>query len=143
MYLEELLRIHGAGKKNDTTVHVVAGDLLVGCHGAGGPADPSPRLAELAQRGRGTFASICGDWSSIYSELAGAIFGPRERYILENVPVVSSLEVRLDGVLTPAVDASGQPQWSYELASNEIVFSPFFAPDSGVEVEISYLTNCN
>jgi hypothetical protein len=89
------------------------------------------RYAELTSRVGGLRIPICGDWSAIVSDLASGSVVKLDRFALSRRPLEDTIEVRVDGNV-----ATG---WTYDDATNEVVFEVEAAvPEAGAEVSITY-----
>jgi hypothetical protein len=124
--LVELLQSFEA-EPEDLIIHGIGGDYPSGC----GDAAPYTGMYEAAVATGGEFLSICADWESQMPHLAGSVVRDPTRFPLSAEPLPDSIEVSVDGVLSGA--------WSYEEASNELVFDAASSPSDGQVVEASYL----
>ncbi|SEU33703.1 choice-of-anchor D domain-containing protein [Stigmatella erecta] len=92
------------------------------------------RYSEAAQRTGGEVVSVCApDYAPLLRNVANKAFSPQDRFPLSVLPEVGSVVVRINGV--PATSG-----WTYDSASNAVVFSPGPAP--GAKVEVSYRRAC-
>ncbi len=66
----------------------------------------------------------------------------RSDFSLTSRPVVSTIEVMVDGSNVPAVLTSGTINWRYDFASNAVQFSAFAAPQPGAQILVRYTTDC-
>ena len=118
---------------DDLAVHAIAGDVPAGCVGHGGGAFPSPNVDEAAEATDGVYLSICADdWTKSAPTLVDAFMGGRQTFVLEGHPAPGSIEVHIDG-------AQVFDGWSYDEASNEIVFDATSYPAVGAELRVDYL----
>jgi hypothetical protein len=100
------------------------------CSTAGGVGT---RYAEAATRTGGEVVSVCApDYAPLMRNVANKAFSPQDRFPLSEPPIPGSVAVRVNGAPTTG--------WSYDGASNSVVFSP--SPASGAKVEISYRRAC-
>jgi hypothetical protein len=100
------------------------------CSTAGGVGT---RYAEAATRTGGEVVSVCApDYAPLMRNVANKAFSPQDRFPLSEPPIPGSVAVQVNGA-----PATG---WSYDGASNSVVFSPGPAP--GAKVEISYRRAC-
>ncbi|ADO72964.1 choice-of-anchor D domain-containing protein [Stigmatella aurantiaca] len=101
------------------------------CATAGGTGT---RYAEAAQRTGGEVVSVCApDYAPLLRNVANKAFSPQDRFPLSVLPEVGSVVVRING--SPV--SSG---WTYDGATNSVVFSP--SPLPGAKVELSYRRAC-
>ncbi len=142
-YINFFLSIKGFRNSNLFSASSIVGDNPGGCNGAGGSASAAPRYIEAANRTGGVFQSICtSDWSRALEDLSTAAFGFKSRFFLTNQPVISTIEIFIDGVSIPATSMGGTVNWSYDFATNSVNFSPFATPEPGAAVRIEYTAEC-
>ena len=141
-YHSFLLSIKGFDRPNAMSFSSIVGPETGTCQGPGGSAWPGPRYREMSRRTGGIVQSICtSDWGRALENLSTVAFGFRTEFFLTSTPVQSSIEVRLNGTILPAV--SGQVlNWSYLAGQNAVGFSPFSAPEPGSVIEITYESAC-
>ena len=99
--------------KKDVRFHAIAGPVPRGCSGA----NPFTDYDQAVTATGGVFLSVCEvDWTDHMTQLAAACLeGVAGIFQLEGSPMVSSIEVSVDGVrLTEG--------WSYESSLNSVVF---------------------
>ncbi len=103
----------------------------VACSTAGGEGT---RYAEATARTGGEVLSVCApDYAPLLRSVANKAFSPQDRFPLSELPDPGSVVVRING--TPV--STG---WSYEAATNTVVFS--VSPLPGARVEITYRRAC-
>lgn len=142
-YRDALLALKGPGAKNQVTVSAIAGDHPGGCNGATGAAAAGPRYIQLAVETGGAFSSVCSsNWPDMLRNLSPIALGIRSKFYLEKEPVVSTIEVEVDGVSVPATMANGTVNWTYGFADNSITFSPFAMPNVGAEIMVRSTATC-
>ena len=142
-YINFFLSIKGFRNSNLFSASSIVGDSPGGCNGPGGSASAAPRYVEAANRTGGVFQSICtADWSRSLEDLSTAAFGFKSRFFLTNQPVISTLEVYIDGILVPGTTGQGTVNWTYDFATNSVNFSPFATPEPGATVRIEYTAEC-
>ena len=89
------------------------------------------RYAQLTSMVGGLRIPICGSWDAIVDDLANASIVLLDRFALSRKALEDTIEVRVDGNI-----ATG---WSYDEATNEVVFDLKAAvPEAGAEVSITY-----
>ena len=139
-YVEFLRGLVGAHNPQMLHAHAIVGDAVTGCTGAAGvtEADPGERYIEVAERTGGVFASICDDsFAAALTDIGSLAFGLSTQFFLSRPPAAGTIEVSVDG--DPC--AVG---WSYDAASNSVVFDPegTCAPGPGQDIEIRYDVVC-
>lgn len=101
------------------------------CDTAGGAGT---RYAEATARTGGEVLSVCApDYAPLLRSVANKAFSPQDRFPLSELPDPGTVAVHVNG--TPV--SSG---WSYEAATNTVVFAQSPAP--GARVEIAYRRAC-
>lgn len=119
---------------------VTAPASLGTCTSSTADATTAGRLAALTERTYGFWTSICeADW---FGALAPPSTPGRDRFLLSRQPVVSTLEVDIDGTPIPAVDELGQTRWTYDYSSNALNFAPYARPPLGSTIRVSYAPEC-
>ena len=142
-YINFFLSIKGFRNTNLFSASAIVGDTPGGCTGPGGSATSAPRYLEAVNRTGGVFQSICtSDWSRALEDLSTTAFGFKSRFFLTNQPVISTIEVFIDGVQIPATSPQGTVNWSYDFATNAINFSPFAVPEPGAQIQVDYTAEC-
>jgi hypothetical protein len=95
------------------------------------------RYMQLAHDTGGVSENICtSDWGATVAQLALAAFGPTTHFPLSVKPADAS---------QIAVVVNGQPVstgWSYDPATNSVVFDQAAAPPSGSSIDITYPVGC-
>ena len=113
---------------SDVVIHGIGGDYPSGC----GIADAYTGMYEATVDTGGAFLSICTtDWGDTMEILAEHNTGTLDVFSLSEVPVVDSIAITADSMVL----TSG---WSYDEATNSVVFTGDSAPAGGSLVEISY-----
>lgn len=113
----------------DVVFHAIAGDMHGGC----GVADPFMGYHEAVLAAGGEFLSVSAtDWSSHMSRLALAMLDSSTVFPLDGTPLVSSIEVSLDG--QPMVHG-----WSYDRKINAVIFDEGALGWGEAEVDVHYL----
>jgi hypothetical protein len=120
-------------KKGDAAhvrVSAVAGPVPGGCSDRDNSAEPGTGYNEAASYTGGEFLSICGNWSSHVKALAETSILV-DTFALSKKPEPSSIVVYTNGT-------KRQSGWSYDSASNSIVFEESSAPKEGATVQATY-----
>ncbi len=121
----ELVRA-GLAEDQRVRIHVLVAD--------GDACTGAEAYIPLATAYDGTVGNLCGtSWAEAFTAFAAFPLAPREmRYPLSEVPVESTLTLRIDGV--PSTD------WTWDAAANAIVLDVEHAPDFGAELELEYVS---
>lgn len=108
-----------------------------------GDAEADGRYQAVAEQTGGVVQSICAaDWSRKLEELSLTAFGFKNAFVLRAQPVIPSLQVFVDGVEIPQVGANGTVYWTYDFASNSVIFTPVAVPEAGAQITIEYAGMC-
>ena len=140
-YLTEM-RQRPIGVAGSLSISVITGGATA-CTGAGGNAQPAPRYLAAAALTGGVDDSICADtFGPVIQRVADAAFGAlRERFQLGSQPAPGSIEVRLDGVIQPAMTGTVS-HWFVDYENAEVVFPQGEGPTRSADVQISYTAFC-
>lgn len=118
----------------------VAGDVPLGCDGAGGSATAGTRYFDVAATLGGVFASICTtDWAATMAELGLSTFDALTRFELSRLPDEATIVVTVDG---QPVDQDAINGWTYDADTNSIRFHGTAVPDAGEVVSVAYTAEC-
>ncbi len=113
------------------TIYAIAPTTASGCPTSGGAGT---RYAEAAARTGGEVLSVCSDnYAPLMRAVANKAFSAQDRFPLSELPDAGSLSVVVDGV--PVTGG-----WSYDSATNSVVFAT--APAPGAKVQVSYRRAC-
>jgi len=97
-----------------------------------GTIEPTVRYREVIEEQR-ILGSVCaGNLSPAFDQLADSVSARRGRYELSQQPVVSSIEVFVEGVPLHS------DFWTYNATGNAVVISEGFTPQPGQEVTVRY-----
>lgn len=122
---------HAAPDASDVVVSAIIATTSNECAGV----DYGAGYADAAVLTGGVIGDLCDEnWTDTFAMLANVSILAGQgglTHELEQLPVVDTLEVKVDGV--PWSD------WTYDEAANAIVFSDPGAPDAGSTVQISYM----
>jgi hypothetical protein len=119
-----LVRVSAIAGTEADDAALVDPDLCSAEHGAGSE--------EAVGATGGTFLSICSDWAGSMSALADETLSQETFPLLQLDAVPTSIEVTVDGQ-----PASG---WSFDGATNSVVFDAASAPQQGSTVVVDYAT---
>ena len=104
-----------------------------------GGGDPL-RYSALVTYTSGVSDEICSaNWAATLQNLGRTAFGFRTQFFLNNTPDLSMgqvIDVAINGVAVPSSD------WSYDAASNSIIFVQAAAPGPGQSLTVGYNTVC-
>lgn len=114
----------------------VVGDPPTGCASATGAADPGLAYIEAQGLTGGARESICtAEVDAMLERLANAVLGLRTEFFLSDLPLLDSMEVRVDGATIPRRDTDG---WRYDGGDNSIIFDGWAIPRPGAVIEAAY-----
>jgi hypothetical protein len=101
------------------------------------PIDPAPRIATAVTQTGGQHWVMCDhDVADIVATLPFVTAGLLDRWVLERpVTMVAWMYVTVDGVEIPQDSADG---WTYDEASQSVVFHGLGVPGPGTEVVVAY-----
>lgn len=132
-YLHELQTLAGADR---VTIHAIVGDLPAGCVSGTSAADGGPRYLEAASLTGGLSGSVCAeDYSPLLERVGLQAAEWNDRFLLSRIPLLDTLEVRVEGVLIPARESDG---WSWSPGDNAVVFVGRAIPRPGMEILATY-----
>ncbi|MEW5743544.1 MAG: choice-of-anchor D domain-containing protein [Myxococcota bacterium] len=100
----------------------------------------TPRYLNVVAYTSGVSDEICSsNWASTLQNLGRTAFGFRTQFYLNNVPDLSMgqvIDVAINGVAVPT------SSWTYDSASNSIIFDPAATPGPGQTLTVGYNTVC-
>lgn len=129
-YVRFLQTRKGEYQPQRMTIYAIA-PTAAGCPTSGGAGT---RYAEAATRTGGEVLSVCAaDYAPLLRAVANKAFSAQDRFPLSEQPDAGSIAVKVNG----APVTSG---WTYDGATNSVVFSS--APAPGAKVEIYYRRAC-
>jgi hypothetical protein len=115
--------VHSISVKNQACANALGGRPL------------GTRYMNLAAATGGKTFSLCDDFATSMADLGNNIqVGVTNTFQLERTPVVSSIEVRLNGATVP----QGNPGWTYDSATNSITMHNPYQPQPNDLVNIGY-----
>lgn len=155
------------GKGNEAMVRVgaIVGDVPGGCFSEQGDAEAGERYAEVVRLMGGRLGSICDpEFDEILREMGIDAVGLKRKFQLSKVPDLSTLEVKVmlgcnvtreftDAICGSTVDdcgaggglrctarelGVGKDGWTYETATNSVVFHGRSIPSKGSVIELMY-----
>ncbi len=139
-YLDRLVNVKGFNRLSMFTFSAIGPYLPMapaGCTYDGG-GDPL-RYSAVVTYTSGVQDEICSaSWATTLQNLGRTAFGYRTQFYLNNTPDLGArpLDVQINGV---AVPASG---WTYDAASNAVIFTPTTTPAAGETLTVTYATVC-
>ncbi len=130
-YVDWLRTLKGRNQPQRSTIYAIA-PTASSCSTAGGTGT---RYAEAAARTGGDVLSVCAaDYAPLLGQVASKAFSPQDAFPLSGTPESGSLTVSVNG----APQTGG---WSYDGATNQVVFSPM--PAAGAQIEVTYRGTCD
>ena len=118
------------------SVNAIVGDPPQGCASGIGAADAGTRYIEAVEATAGLRESVCAaDYAEMLARVAYEVGGLETRFALSGVPDLTTLEVRVDGVLIPEREVDG---WMYDPGENIVVLDGYAIPRPGSDVLIQY-----
>jgi hypothetical protein len=92
---------------------------------------------ELAQATNGALGSICdANFAATLQAIQTSILELSTRFILDQIPVVSSIVVQVNGSLVANSAVNG---WTYDSAANAIVFHGTAIPSASAAINVSFI----
>lgn len=120
------------GDPNRLKLSAIAGDYPGGC----GTAQAGTGYYEAVTATGGEFLSICSNWSANVDVLAAASTDGLLDFELSGTPVVSSIEVSVNG-------SQWLADWHYESSSNSVVFDLGLDDKSIIVIEYGERVECD
>lgn len=111
-----------------------------GCRGEGGSAEGGAHYGEVARATGGSRASICANadsWQVMFNEIASTASGLASQFVLTEVPIASTVVVKVNGTAVPRATENGFGL-VYANDATRVVFYGTAVPASGDSVQISY-----
>lgn len=132
-YLDHLTDFKDAA---DYRISLIGGPLPSGCASTTSSSEPATRLLEAVEATDGLFKSVCeGDFGPVMKSLAFNTTGMTDTFALSRFPDLSSLEVRVDGVMLHQRPENG---WQYDAAKNSVVLDGLAVPRPGQTISLVY-----
>jgi hypothetical protein len=140
-YLNFFRNLKGSRNVDLIRASAVVGPPPSGCSNPGtGRATSGSRYWRTADALRGEKASICdADWSNTLNRIGAISFGLRDQFFLTRTPEPPTIQVKVNGIVIAQSSANG---WTYDAASNSILFAATARPDTGTRIEVSYRAVC-
>jgi hypothetical protein len=126
--VDHLVALKG-GDASQVRFHTIGGDVPVPACGTA--AFPSVPLDEVVAATGGLFESVCGNWGATLTNVAVGSVALADAFALSDEPWTDSLVVTVNDVEV----ATG---WSYDAATQSVVFELGAIPPSLATVEIAY-----
>jgi len=131
-YVQFLRAFKGPDMAQRTQAHAIVPSS--GACTTAGP--PGPRLAQVAKDTGGTVTDVCaGDYAPLLEGLAVKAAGPQREFRLSD-PATGPAE------MTVTVDGVKSAAWTFDAATNSVVFAGSAVPRSGQVVTVSYRSVC-
>ena len=99
------------------------------------------RVMDLVDKTGGRKTSLCGDFGEQMSLVADSILELSTQFYLDRIPVVSSIEVKIDGNSVPEAATNPGPSvggWTYDANANSIIFSGDYIPEQGAQIIVNF-----
>ncbi|MCC7381626.1 MAG: choice-of-anchor D domain-containing protein [Deltaproteobacteria bacterium] len=136
LYVDFFRNIKGFRNPQLTSVSAIAGDVPNGC----ATAEAGQRYYDAVSQLGGQYESICSaSWSNMLQNLGLGVFALREAWTLSRPADPNSVSVRVNGMNVPQDANNG---WTYDAASNSIVFHGSAVPPAGANVDVQYGAVC-
>lgn len=131
-YVQLLRAFKGPDMAQRTQAHAIV--PVSGACTTAGP--PGPRFSQVAKETGGTVSDVCAaDYSALLEGLAVKAAGPQREFRLSDPATgPNEMTVTVDGVKSAA--------WTFNAATNSVVFDAAAVPRSGQVVAVSYRSVC-
>ncbi len=100
----------------------------------------------LVQQFNGVKEQICTqNWAASLQNLGKTAFGYRTNFFLTAIPDLTgtnTITVQINGMTLGQTDSRGAPVWSYDAASNAVIFQPLYVPEPGDVLTVTYTVTC-
>lgn len=99
------------------------------------------RYGELVDATDGIKGSLCGDFASELDIVSENILSLATQFYLSRVPIVESIEVKIDSELVPNVATNPGPLvggWEYLPDTNSVIFKGDFIPQAGAQIQVDF-----
>lgn len=141
-WLDDFRALRGFRQRSSFSIAAISGGSSR-CSGPGGTAQASPRLLHAAEATGGVFQSVCtADWSRSLEDLSTHAYLSKFSLRLSSVPRPETLAAFVDGREVLRKGRGGTVHWTFDPASNAVVFAPYAHPEPGAELELRYFTSC-
>lgn len=90
------------------------------------------RVRALAEATGGITANLCGQFANELSLISEKIIQLSTQFYLNRLPIPSTIQVIVDGVLVSAAD------WTYDATSNSILFASGATPAQGANIQVKF-----
>lgn len=143
-FYENFLRnVKGFQNSSLFSASAVVGTQSPSCTGPSGSAVYAPRYITTANNTGGVVESICAaNWGQTLANIGLNSFGLKRQFQLSSQPVPVTIAVVVDGSPVPSTTAGGQTNWSYDMATNSIVFAAGAVPQANSTIEVTYTVAC-
>lgn len=154
-YTTYYLSIKGARNTNLFRFSAIVGDVPNGCQSANGAAETGSRYKDVVDRTGGVLGSICdASFANTLQAIGNRAFGQRAQFFLTRGPdLTQPLTVRsyssesacdadpsgTTGTLVPQNPNTG---YTYDAASNSIIFGASAVPPRGTCLKVKYKAAC-
>lgn len=139
-YQSALLNLKG-GRPTELSISAIAG-YTQNCSAT---TLENGRYLQMTGATGGVREEICTqDWAQALRRLGQTAFGESGRFFLRSTPdlMARAIEVKVDGVVVPALGSRGEIVWEYDPVINAVRFNELYRPAAGSQVEITYQAAC-
>ena len=138
-YVDFFRSIKGMRNVNMIEAYAIVGDDPSGCNSDNGEASAGTGYIRVADacniHDDAHFMSICEEsFEPVYENLAEHLFALRNQFFLSRLADPSTILVTIDG--------QDRNDWTYDEASNSVIFPEDAPPDPGAHIVIEYDTLC-
>lgn len=146
LYVDFFRNLKGIGNPDLLNISAIAGPPPNGCS----TADANDFDQEAVTAVGGQFRSICtADWSDLIASLGLDVFNARRQFPLGRPATESTITVRVcdadsngNPVNCQEIPLDGSNGWTFDAATNSIVFNGSSVPGPGEVVEVTYEAVC-
>ncbi len=139
-FLDDYTQSSGASRRyNVSAIHILDQECLNEV--SYGVQKIAQRVPQLVEATGGINGNLCGDFGVILDAMSQLILQLTTQFYLDREPIVSSIRVIVNGEVVPHVDDNEGPKsggWSYNSASNSILFHGDYLPPQGAVISVNY-----
>jgi hypothetical protein len=137
-YLNGLTGTSGASRRYSVSSLAILDAACLATYSATSPGTIiGQRYIQLAQATNGALGSICdANFAATLQAIQTSILELSTRFILDQIPVVSSIVVQVNGSLVANSAVNG---WTYDSAANAIVFHGTAIPSASAAINVSFI----
>ncbi len=137
-YLDTLTGTTGALRRYSVNAITITDDACLSTLNAQTPGrTKGTRYMSLATATGGITSSLCGNFSQSLQDLSDSILSSATQFYLSRIPIVSTISVKINGMLMPQDTGAGG--WQYLAGSNSIKFvGSAYIPPQGASIKVDY-----